>query len=288
MANTAVTNVTSRAPATGKGWIARHQLVSFFGLTYLIMFGSVFSAMWLKIPYPGVIWFLSIFSPSIGALAISAITGGMPAVKQLLQGFTRWKVGGRWYLGALMLLLIPLGIALIYKALGNPTQGLAPGVTVSMLLGQLVFTFFSGPFAEEAGWRGFALPLLQKKFNALVSSLILGVIWTCWHIPLYFYPDPSARMFFPVYLVLTTVLAIFITWLYNNTRGSLVITVLAHFSFNLVGGFVTGTLGLMPMNTFLMFGVPGLTVVFIWMLIYFGPRYLSRKPVSELPIQARA
>jgi len=269
---------------TAREWIANHQLVSFFVLSFVLIFGSTFSSLWFKIPYPGVIWFISIFSPTLSALIISALSGGLPAVKQLLQGYTRWKVGMRWYLGALMLLLLPLGIALVYKALGNPTPGLAPGATAASLLGQLVFTFFSGPFSEEAGWRGFALPRLQKKFNALVSSLILGVIWTCWHIPLYFHPDPASRMFFPVFLVLTTVLTIFITWLYNNTRGSLVITILAHFSFNLVGGFVTGTLGLMPMNSFLMFGVPGLTLVFVWVLIFFGPRYLSRKPVSELPL----
>ena len=187
-----------------------------------------------------------------------------------------------------VLLLLPLGIALVYRALGNPTPGLAPGATAASLLGQLVFTFFSGPFAEEGGWRGFALPRLQAKYNALVSSLILGVIWTFWHIPFYFHPDPGSRMFLPVFLVLNTVLTIFMTWMYNNTRGSLVIAILAHFSFNLVGGFVTGTLGLMPMNTFLMFAVPGLMLMFIWVLVYFGPRYLSRKPVAELPFVPKA
>jgi len=252
------------------------------------MFGAVFSSMWLHIPFFYFFWFLAVFSPTISALVVSAITGGMPAVKQLLQGYTRWKVGARWYLGAFMLLLIPLTIAIVYRALGNPTPGLAPGATAATMLLQLVINIFSGPVSEEAGWRGFALPRLQGKYNALVSSLILGVIWTCWHIPFYFHPDPASRMFFPVYLVLNTVLTIFITWLYNNTGGSLVITILAHLSFNLVGGFVTGTLGLMPMNTFLMIGVPGLTLVFIWVLIYFGPRYLSRKPVAELPFQPKA
>jgi hypothetical protein len=83
-------------------------------------------------------------------------------------------------------------------------------------------------------------------------------------------------------------LTIFITWLYNNTRGSLVIAILAHLAFNLVGGVVTGTLGLMTMNTLLMFGVPGLTILLAWVLIYFGPRYLSRKPVTELPFHPKA
>ena len=282
-----LTQASTQPVATRKGWITRHPLISFFVLSYAIMFCSVFGAMGFKIPFYGIPWFLGIFSPTISSLVLSAVTGGKPAVKQLLRGYTLWKVGARWYLGALTLVLLPLIIALIYKALGNPSHGLAPGATAASLLGQFVFTFFSGPLAEEGGWRGFALPRLESRYNALVSSLILGVLWTCWHIPLYFYPDPASRMFFPAYLALNTVLAVFITWLYNNTRGSLVITILAHFSFNLVGAFITGTLGLMPMNTFLMTAVPGLVILFIWILVYFGPRNLSRKPSAELPFIPR-
>ena len=268
-----------------KDWITKHQLLSFFVLSYAIMYIAVFGAKWLEIPFFGPIWFFAIFSPTISALLLSAIIGGMPAVKQLLLGYTRWKVGGRWYLAALMLLLLPLIVALIYQALGNPVRGLTPGTTTAALIGQFIFTFFSGPFAEEAGWRGFALPRLQGKYNAVVASLILSVIWTCWHIPMYFYPLPSTLMILPVFLVINAVLTIIMTWLYNNTKGSLVITILAHFCFNLVGAFVTGTLGLMPMNIFLMIAVPGLAIWFIWILVYFGPRYLSRKPLVELPYE---
>ncbi len=87
---------------------------------------------------------------------------------------------------------------------------------------------------------------------------------------------------------MTTVLTVFITWLYNNTKGSLVITILAHFSYNLVGGFITGSLGLIPMNIFLFFAVPGLFIMMLWVLIRFGPRHLSRKPVAELPFTPKA
>lgn len=288
MSNTVLSSAPALSKRTARNWIAEYPLLSFFVASYAMMFAAVFSSMWLKLPFFYFFWFFAIFSPTICALILSAISGGRPAVKQLLQGYTRWKVGGRWYLGALMLLLLPLMVALLYQGLGNPGPGLAPGATAAALLSQLVFTFISGPLAEEGGWRGFALPRLQEKYNALVSSLILGVLWTCWHIPLWFHPETKDRMPFLVFLILNTVLTTFITWLYNNTKGSLVITILAHFCFNLVGAFVTGTLGLMPMNTFLMFGVPGLTVFFVWMLIYFGPQYLSRKPITELPFHPKA
>jgi uncharacterized protein len=288
MAHTVLSSPSTPTGSIIRSWVNQHQLLSFFVLSYVIMFASVFGSMWFKVSYYGPLWFFSIFSPTISALVVSGITGGPPAVKKLLHGYIRWNVSWRWYLAALTLLLFPLTIGLIYQASGYPSQGLVPGTTVPTLLGLFVFTFFSGPFAEEAGWRGFALPRLQSRYNALVSSLILGVIWTCWHIPLYFHPEPGSRMFFPAFLGLNIFLSIYFTWLYNNTRGSLVITILAHFAFNLVGGFVTGLLGIIPMNVFLMVGVPGLMILTAWILFYFRPHYLSRKPVSELPFQPKA
>jgi uncharacterized protein len=267
-----------------KNWVSKHQLLSFFLLSYAITFGVTFASIWFLIPFQPFIWFLAIFSPTISASIISAGVGGMPAVRRLFQGFTRWKVEGKWYLGALFLFLFPLIVGLVYLALGNPAPGLRPGTTIAAMISQLIFTLFSGPLAEEAGWRGFALPRLQTKYNALVSSLILGVIWACWHIPFYFHPAADQRNIpFPIYLVLIVVITTLLTWLYNNTKGSLVITALAHFCFNMVGAFVTGTLGLMPMNFFFMTIGPGIALWFIVVIFYFGPKHLSRKPDNELP-----
>lgn len=271
-----------------KAWIQKHRLISFFTLTYTIAFGTTFTYIYIQPGQPirpwSLDWFLNAFSPTISALIISWIIGGKTAIIHLLSGFTRWKVGLRWYFAAAYLVLGPLAFALVYIALGNPITGIKPGVTASMIIGQLVFTLFSGHVAEEAGWRGFALPYLQSKYNALVSSIILGVVWACWHIPLFFVPGSSQQGIpFPIYLMLVVTGAIYFTWLYNNTRGSLIIVVLAHFSFNLSGGFLAGTLGLLP--PMILYVVAGslllLTVIFV--IFYFGGKSLSRKPASELP-----
>jgi membrane protease YdiL (CAAX protease family) len=271
-----------------RDWIARHQLVSFFALAYLIMFGFVFAYVyWIPIPYP-IVWVFSVFSPTISALVISWIVGGMSEIKRVLAGFTRWNAGLRWYLAAFFLLLAPLLVALVYIILGNPIPGPKPGLTVPLLLGQLVFTLFSGPLSEEAGWRGFALPRLQEKYSALVSSLILNLIWACWHIPLFFQPGTTQQSIpFPIYVVMTLALGTYITWLYNNTRGSLVITVLAHFLYNCVGGFIAGTLGLLPPMVLYISAGSGLAIAAVLVVIVFGPRYLSRKPVGELPFRPK-
>ncbi len=273
-----------------KTWIQKHPLISFFVLTYALAFGTTFAYIYLNPGQPSerwsIDWFLNAFSPTISALIVAWIIGGKDEVKRLLSGFTRWKVGFRWYMAALYLFLGPLTVALIYALLGFPTPGMVTGLTAAAILGQVTFNVFSGPLAEEAGWRGFALPRLERRFNALVSSLILGVIWCCWHIPLYFLPGSSQQGIpFPIYLMLVVTLSIYFTWLYNNTQGSLVITTLAHLSFNLSGGFIAGTLGLLP--GMILYVVAGSLLVLsvIGVVVYFGPKTLSRKPQEDLPFQ---
>jgi membrane protease YdiL (CAAX protease family) len=273
-----------------KAWVQKHSLIAFFILTYAIAFSVTFAYIILRPGQPSQPWspewFLNAFSPTISALILSWIVGGGAEVKRLLSGFTRWNVGFRWYLAAAYLFLGPLAFALIYGALGNPISGIQPGMTSSVFLGQLVFSFFSGPLAEEAGWRGFALPRLQSKYNALVSSLILGVIWCFWHLPLFFLTGSSQQSIpFPVYLMLVVTLGIYFTWLYNNTRGSLIITVLAHFSFNLSGGFIAGTLGLLPPMVLYIAAGSMLLLSVIGVVFYFGGKTLSRKSDGELPFR---
>jgi hypothetical protein len=269
-------------------WTQKHQLISFFTLSYLIMFAVIFSFITLNPAQPlkpwSLVWFFAIFSPSISALVVSGIVGGMPEVKRLLRGFTRWNVGARWYFAAAFLFLGPLVIAFVYIALGNPSPGPNPGENINSMLGIILFTLFSGPIAEEMGWRGFALPRLQSKHNALVSSLILGVIWTCWHIPLFFVTGATQMSIpFPIYLVLVVTITVYLTWLFNNTRGSLIITILAHFLYNMTG-FLTGVLHLMPPMVFYMTAGPLLGLVVVGVVIVFGPRYFSKEAViAEIP-----
>jgi membrane protease YdiL (CAAX protease family) len=90
---------------------------------------------------------------------------------------------------------------------------------------------------------------------------------------------------FPIYLILVTTIAVYLTWLYNNTHGSLVISVLAHFFYNLTA-FLTGVLRLMPAMLFYMTAGPLLARVVVAMIVVYGPRHLSKEPIGELPIQS--
>lgn len=271
--------------------IKRYPLWSFFILTYAL--NAVFMLIYnnvVAIPYQLYIVFYA-FTPTMSALAISAVIGGRPEIARLLSGFKRWRVGWQWYLAAFMLAGIPLVIAIVYILLGNPPRGLPPGTTVWMLLGALGLSLLTGPLGEEAGWRGFALPRFQQKYSALTSSLIIGVLWTCWHFPNYLNlrADPTGAggaqtMPFLIFLPVTLGLSILFAWLYNNSGGSLVLTVFAHYCFNFAGGYIAGYFGLMPSNLLFMLAGVGLAVMTVAVVVIFGSKHLSRKPVAELPI----
>lgn len=266
---------------TEKGSILlRYSLPIFFILSYALMILGVSLKLFLNVD-DVVYQAISIWSPTISAVILSGLLGGMPAVGKLLRGFTIWRVNYRWYLAALFLFIGPLIFALFYIMLGFEYVGIDPSLTALTAVLALMSTLYLGPLSEEAGWRGFALPRLQERFSALTSSVILGIIWGCWHLPLYLV---EPRMPFYIYLPLVTVLSILFTWLYNNTGGSLIIAVLAHFSFNFGASWIAGYLGLLPQMVFYIAGSIMIIPYVLVVIIYFGKEKLSRKPESELPI----
>lgn len=97
---------------------------------------------------------------------------------------------------------------------------------------------------EELGWRGFALPRLQARMSALSASLILGLLWALWHLPLYLTAGhPLSEVFFGWFLLSILADAILFTWIFNNTRGSLLVVLLFHASIATSGLFLASTAG---------------------------------------------
>jgi membrane protease YdiL (CAAX protease family) len=127
---------------------------------------------------------------------------------------------------------------------------------------------------EELGWRGYALPKLQTRYSAAISSLILGVVWSLWHLPMMFVPGSSLQgVPFPLYAILLTALTFVYTWLYNNTE-SILACVLYHTWSNFAAAYLTVNI------TDPMLGLLALAVQFgvvILLLVVFGPKRLSRK-----------
>jgi membrane protease YdiL (CAAX protease family) len=126
------------------------------------------------------------YGPIIAAFIATALANGRIGVASLLKDMIHWRVGIRWYAFAF---LLPLGVTLAAIYL-NTLFG-APATTSADLAGWYILipafvttTLINGALTEEPGWRGFALPRLQMKYSALTASLILGLIWFSWHLPL--------------------------------------------------------------------------------------------------------
>ena len=273
------------------------ELPLFFLLSYLIMgLGAVLYNLFGLAQFsvenfrfgPAVLWFFMIFSPTISALFLTYIFRGSEATKSLLRNYIKFNVNWPWYLAAVALLLVPLLVSLfLYLFQIGGGSGPDPNLTFGFFIAWMIFNFFSGPLAEEGGWRGYALPRLQAKYNSLISSLILGFFWTLWHVPLAFVAGADQAALGPfgwiIYTVLIFTITIILTWLYNNTMGSLVVVILAHFFFNVGSNIVVNIFGLVNNMTYNIIGA--IAGVFYLILIFagFGYKRFSRRDESEIP-----
>ena len=259
--------------------IDKYSLIIFFVLSYVItIIATLVILITNSLFIPMMI--LSVFSPTISAIIVSGFIGGWTEIKKLFKGYLKWKVNYKWYLAGFFLMIGPLIFTLFYHLFGGDSPGPVSGFTVLSFFGSLFLNLLMGPLSEEGGWRGFALPRLEARFKALASSLILGIIWACWHLPFYFV---ETRMAFYIYVPLVLVISILMTWGYNNTYGSLLITIIFHFSFNFNGRFITGNLGLLPQMVFQIAGGVMIGIYVIVVVLYAGPEKLSRKLDSEMP-----
>ncbi len=267
--------------------LKKYSLLTFFVLSYLIMIVGVFIILLLReigglslLEY--IMLLVAVTSPTISAILLTGLNDGKEGLKKLLSGFGKWKVGPFWYIAGFILILLPIIVAVFYIIISGFVPIIASNMTIGIFFLSLLENLIMGPLSEEAGWRGYALPRLETRMSALKSSLVLGIIWACWHLPLYLI---EPRMPFYIYIVIVIVLAILFTWAYNNTGGSLIIPIIFHFSFNATGRYITGTIQLMPLMIFYISASIMLTIYTILVIAYYGPKRLSRKPESELPFE---
>lgn len=181
--------------------------------------------------------YLGSFGPMIAAFIVKYISEVWNGVKDLLKRLVQWKVKWIWYVVVIIvpvLLVVAAGYAdRFINGQSFTMKGFSANDEFPQFgpLGYFLFNFFTFGIGEETGWRGYALPALQKKFTAFTSTLILAVGWACWHIPAFLYRPLYSQMdvagiagFFMSLLIG----AIVLTWLYNSTKGSLLIVALFH------------------------------------------------------------
>lgn len=255
-------------------WIEKHSLVLYFVLAYAVTWSFhiplVLSKRGLiQAQIPMAIHYLGAFGPLISALILTALTEGMNGIRAVVTRWFKWRVAMRYYAFAI---LGPIGLftlAVLFNRLTSggwadlALLGEADYLPYLGFLGTLLLWLLTYALGEETGWRGYALPRLQRKYSAASATLILAVIWACWHIPAFFYRDTYIQMGilgFPMFLVSITFATMVFTWLYNSTNGSLLLVILFHAFFNWLstseaGGGATGIIMSVPVIVWAIFVV---------------------------------
>jgi membrane protease YdiL (CAAX protease family) len=236
-----------RSGAARQGLLARHPLVFFFLMAYA--FSWIAWAPWvLSEEGAGLLPFSSpllgrelpigiFLGPTLAAFIMTATTEGRAGIRRLLRRIVLWRVGLRWYLFAFIgvPLVLALGMILVPGGLAS-LQFLGPGYVLTYLVTFIFVLILGGPLGEEIGWRGFALPRMQPLHGPLVGSIILGLLWALWHLPEFMVPWWAAQSggTSPIAIVkfgmIATALGITLTWVFNNTKGSVLMAILVHTS----------------------------------------------------------
>ncbi|MGE5378937.1 MAG: CPBP family intramembrane glutamic endopeptidase [Bacteroidota bacterium] len=214
-------------------------LILAIGLTWIFMIADALGSQGIlpyRLPLP--LMLIMGYMPTLAAVIVVGKTQGRAGVRALFRKLLIWRVGLRWYLFALFALPVVFVLAIaLYNAIvpsahlpilsAQMPSGSPLRLVLSLVPMFLIFTLING---EELAWRGYATPQLQARYTALTSSLIMGVIWTLFHLPLFFTRTGSSQADWPFlsFLVSTVALTVLYTWMLNNTRGSVLLAYLFH------------------------------------------------------------
>src|SRR5262245_18897683 len=226
------------------------MLAAFFLLTFVLSWSTWFGAATVAAPrntgffgVGGPVFLVGVFAPVIVALALTARVEGGPGVRRLVARIGNWRVGARWYVFAVGYSVgTELTVALIHRVVMGAWPRFGETNWAIMLGPILVSTWVQA--GEELCWRGYALPRLVASVGLSGASILLGVVWASWHLPLFFLPGTGMEgESFLVYLLHVTAVSVAMAWLYWKTGGSLLLVMLMHASINNTSGFVPAAVG---------------------------------------------
>jgi membrane protease YdiL (CAAX protease family) len=221
---------TGTAP---RNWAARHDLVLYFVLAYLLSW-----ALWPLVILNPTSSPLVPFGPLIAAVIVALLAGGRHELWALLRQLGRWRVHPIWYVIALLGPFVLAGLtAALAVAAGAPVRGTGDYTNWRAITFFFLSTVIIVGLFEEVGWRGFALPRLQLRLNAIWAALVLGVLWALWHLP-ELISDPTGQRPPVQFLLWALALSVIFSWLYNSTNGSLPIVIICHAAIDTAGRFM--------------------------------------------------
>ena len=229
-------------------WLKEHPLALFFPLAY-----SISWSIWLprlafvqelsNEPATPYLHLLGSLGPMLAAILVTGLIYGRTALRDFVQKMFHWRVDVRWHLIAW---LGPITVFAIAAVIDRIMSGVWPDFSrfgqsqeyplLPLMVYWIASILFSG-WGEETGWRGFALPLLQKGNKPFIATFILSSFWALWHLPVFFFVDGFMKMglggavgwYFSILLS-----AVLFSWLYNGSNGSILIVAAFHGVANII------------------------------------------------------
>jgi membrane protease YdiL (CAAX protease family) len=263
---------------TKTSWFHKHSLLGYFILAYAISWTvgiplALIAQGKLNWQIPFQVHYLYAYGPMLSAFIMTGLTKGWPGIVDIFRRLFKWQMRPAWWLIAFSPLIGYAVVVIVLRLIQGTWVDLSLLGEVNFLpnlgAGALFLWIFTYGIGEEIGWRGYALPRLQARMNALSATLVLGGLWALWHLPIFFYlfdPAIAVGWFFGLMSG-----AILFTWLYNSTDGSLLAVALWHGAFNFITASAAGEgLGAAIMSTLVM--VWAVALVFIY-----KPANLSRR-----------
>lgn len=185
------------------------------------------------------------FGPSLAGLAVVAIFSHPAGFRAWARRCLNWRVDWRWYLLAFLAPpAVMAGALALHAALGGPLPAFPAASKIPLVIANFGFVMLiGGPLGEEFGWRGYLTPALKARMNWRAASLLIGVIWGLWHLPLFFMTGTAqALMPIPVFLLNILAGSVLFGWLYERTGRSVLPALVLHTSLNAFAG----VLGIVP------------------------------------------
>lgn len=222
-------------------FIKRHAVAIFYALTFAITWGGAllvfgpdgfFTTTGTDIAGAGA---LLISGPAIAGVVMTGLVDGRAGLRGLISRLSMWRVGARWY--AIALLTGPLVMGATVFGLSLLSRDFRPDVVTAdnrlSIIATGIAIGLTGPFLEELGWTGFALPRLRKRYGVLATGLVMGLLWASWHFPLFAGerdPDgvvPAALLVGAFLFAWLPAYRVLMVWLYDRTQ-SLLMAYLMH------------------------------------------------------------
>ncbi|MFX1284473.1 MAG: CPBP family intramembrane glutamic endopeptidase [Promethearchaeota archaeon] len=289
--------------STGNMFIVKHSLIVYFLLAYIISWAGWIPLIIITVASSSIQWMtlmtIGIIGPLLASIITISIIHGKKGITEFLGRIFAWRVPYIWYLAAfaiaVIIWLLPTIIHICLSGTPPVLFSKTPYIpssctflqihdnTLLCIILQFITIFLINGITEEPGWRGTALPKLQEKYNAVFSSIIIGIIHACWHLPLYFIPGSTkyfantGKLLLPfISFVIVTVLCSFIyTWLYNSTE-SILFPMIFHTIWNLSIELLRPPTAGYPVG----YDVILIAVEFVWVLLlihFFGSERLTRR-----------